>query len=154
MAEVMERSEDIWSDCLAVYIDSVLYYFKWLGIIVAGGLTFYFITFSMALVKLQIVNPIIELSEHIVTPQDYEKLNNYIGALKKREYEREFKRNIWIQNQEKKRKTKMRKELNRLIELYRQDEIDIQAVKKYYNYMQEPKAYPVEYIDEVEEVRL
>ena len=48
----------------------------------------------------------------------------------------------------------MRKELNRLIELYRQDEIDIQAVKKYYNYMQEPKAYPVEYIDEVEEVRL
>ena len=52
MAEVMERSEDIWSDCLAVYIDSVLYYFKWLGIIVAGGLTFYFITFSMALVKL------------------------------------------------------------------------------------------------------
>lgn len=62
MAEVLERSEDIWSDGLAVYIDAILFNFKWLGIIVAGGLTFYFITFSMALVKLQIVNPIIELS--------------------------------------------------------------------------------------------
>jgi hypothetical protein len=62
MAEVLERSEDIWSDGLEVFIESILFNFKWLGIIVAGGLTFYFITFSMALIKLQIVNPIIELS--------------------------------------------------------------------------------------------
>lgn len=52
MAEVLERSEDIWSDGLAAYIDTILFNFKWLGIIVAGGLTIYFITFSLALVKL------------------------------------------------------------------------------------------------------
>jgi hypothetical protein len=52
MAEVIERSEDIFSDGLLLYIDQVLFNFKWLGIIVAVGLTVYFVTFSMALIKL------------------------------------------------------------------------------------------------------
>ena len=154
MGEVIERSEDIFSDGLNTYIEEILFNFKWLGIIVASGLTVYFITFSMALVKLQIVNPITELSEHIVSPQDTEKINNYISALKRREYEREFKRTLWIQSMEKKRKAKMRKELNNLIEQYRKDEIDITTVKKYYAFMQLEHTYEVEQIDEVEEVRL
>lgn len=116
MAEIVERSENIFGDGLRRYITVILFNFKWLGIIIAGGLTFYFVTFSLALVKLQIVNPIVELSDHIVSPEDTEKINLYIAALKKREYDREFKRNIWIQNQEKKRKAKMKKELNRMIE--------------------------------------
>jgi hypothetical protein len=48
----------------------------------------------------------------------------------------------------------MKKELNKLIEMYRADEIEIQTVKKYYAFMQVPKTYEVEQIDEVEEVRL
>lgn len=98
MAEVIERSEDVFGDGLKAFIDTVLFYFLRFGVLVAGGLTVYFITFSIALVKLQIVNPIVELSEHIVSPQDTEKIHNYISALKKREYEREFKRTIWVQN--------------------------------------------------------
>ena len=66
-----------------------------------------------------------ELTYFITTPQDSDKLNNYIAILKKREYERDFKHNLWVMEQEKKRKAKMKKELNKLIEKYRQDEIDI-----------------------------
>lgn len=68
MAEIVERSENIFSDGLQKYIDTILFNFKWLGIIVASGLTVYFVSFSMALIKLQIVNPIVELSDHIVSP--------------------------------------------------------------------------------------
>lgn len=37
----------------------------------------------------------------------------------------------------------MRKELNKLIEKYRANEIDIMTVKKYYGFMQQPKTYEV-----------
>ena len=57
-----------------------------------------------------------ELSDHITSPQDTEKINLYISALKKREYDREFKWGLYVQSQEKKRKIKMKKELNKLIE--------------------------------------
>ena len=52
MGEIIERSEDIFSDGLKSYIDNILFNFKWLGIIVASGVTVYFVSFSMALVKL------------------------------------------------------------------------------------------------------
>ena len=68
MAEIIERSENIYSDGLLKFINLILFQFKWLGIIIAGGLTVYFVSFSMALIKLLIVNPIVELSEHIVSP--------------------------------------------------------------------------------------
>ena len=68
MAEIVERSENIFSDGLQRFITTILFNFKWLGIITAVGLTVYFVTFSLALVKMQIVNPIVELSKHIISP--------------------------------------------------------------------------------------
>ena len=67
MAEIVERSE-IFGDGLEKYIDGILFNFKWLGIITAVGLTVYFVSFSLALIKLQVINPIVELSKHIVSP--------------------------------------------------------------------------------------
>tara|TARA_B110000305_G_C18852464_1_gene365129 strand:+ start:265 stop:429 length:165 start_codon:yes stop_codon:yes gene_type:complete len=52
--------------------------------------------FNVVLIKFEIVDPIVKLIYHITMPQDTEKLNAYINGIKKREYDRMFKRQVWI----------------------------------------------------------
>jgi hypothetical protein len=43
------------------------------------------------MIKIPVVNPIVELTEHILYPQNEESINRFITKIEKKEYNREFK---------------------------------------------------------------
>ena len=65
--------------------------FLYTPIATAIGLTVYFVLFNMLLIRIQVVNPIVELTNHICNPQNQEQISKFIVAIKKREYERDFR---------------------------------------------------------------
>jgi hypothetical protein len=59
-------------------------------------LTAYFIIFTLGLIQIEVVNPMNELTDHIQSPQDAEKVARFITKLERREFEQNFARNEWI----------------------------------------------------------
>jgi len=106
------------------------------------------------LVKFLVINPIAELVGHIRNPGEREKIGKFMSKLRKREYDRQFKRDRWIKKMEKRRHARNKKKLAKLAKKYKEGKIELADVRKFQKQMHEPKHYPVEYVDEVEELCL
>lgn len=80
------------------------------------ALTVYFVVFNMFLIKILVVNPIVELTDHICNPQDHAKINRFIIQIKKREYERNFRIQARLKKLERDRRQRWYKKLQKMIE--------------------------------------
>jgi len=98
-----DKDELLLLDLSNAFIDLWLHYFEYIICATALGLTVYFVCFNMGFVKIQVINPIVELIGHIQRPGDRENIGKFIDKLKKREYDRQFQRAIWIKKMEKQR---------------------------------------------------
>jgi len=68
MGEDVYYQEVILKQSAKAFIDEMLFIFKWATIGCAMWLTVYFVLFNMGLIKIEIVNPIVELTDHICSP--------------------------------------------------------------------------------------
>lgn len=67
-------------------------YFTYYALVVSSTLTVYFIVYSISLIKFKVVVPIQTLYNHVMNPEDTRAIDNFITGLKKREYDRIFRR--------------------------------------------------------------
>ena len=93
-------------DAATEFIYTQVEQFQWSSIAVACGLTVYFIMFTLILIHIEVVKPINELSDHIQSPQDADKVARFIAKLRRREFEKNFARETMIKKAEKIRKRK------------------------------------------------
>ena len=117
-------------------------------------LTAYFVIFNVILIKFEIVDPVTQLISHITKPDDTEQINKYIFGIKKREYDKMFKRQIWIDQQERARKKRMRKVLMGMVKKYHEGKLTLNELKKYNDKINIPGTYEITHIDEVEELKI
>ena len=89
-----DKDELLLLDLAKAFMELWIHYFEYIIIGVALGLTVYFVCFNMAFVKIQVINPIVELIGHIQRPGDRFHIGKFIDKLRKREYDRQFQRAI------------------------------------------------------------
>ena len=115
LGESVSRKDHAFSDSSQAFISLMMTYFRVAAFGSAGIVTLYFVIFGITLIQFEIVQPIVELTEHICNPQEQSKINRFIEKIKKREYDQQFKRNQQHQQQVKTRQKKMKKQLDVLI---------------------------------------
>ena len=97
------------------------------------------------------VRPIHELYWYVVHPQNTREITKFIERLKKREYDRAFRRQADVARRERNRIKKGEKELDKLKAKYQNKEVEFYEVKKFYKALHQPKDYPETHLDEIEE---
>lgn len=154
MAEDLQHSTQIYIDTARFYVREQLAIFVFATVTMAVGLTVYFVVFNMFLIKILVVNPIVELTDHICNPQDHAKINKFIIQIKKREYERNYRIQEIIKGKERARRRRWYKKLQKMIEQHRAGKLALGDLQSFQRKLEKPIVYVENKIDEVEQIRL
>jgi len=85
MADNSARNEIMLSDLMHVFIEENISYFMSITLATSWVITAYFIIFSMCLLKVIIVDPVLELMKFVTLPSSAEDVQRFVDAVEKRQ---------------------------------------------------------------------
>lgn len=152
IGERLDKDEFLMIDLVLRFIDEGLWLFTYISLLAIVGITVSFVVFNVTMTKVSVIDPVNELIENILNPQDRDRVTKFITILRKNEFNRKFIKAATDKKKEKARIAHNKKQLVYLAKKFHKGDIEKEDYFKFRDESSVPFKYPVLVLDEVEEL--